>query len=220
MALSSPHTGSPIQAKSPLPGTPRARHTAPFSLIRTAPQHPGARGSSQLTPPPQAPAGMGPPPARPCHWAGCWRGGGAGGRETEGRREGLAASPPAGHAPISQHPEKPEAKGEGKRLEKLRWCLSSNDRERRHLARASPASQGLWSHTWHPRMVCTACSQVGLGAAALPLGALPHTQEAQTSMSTLATPDWVVLASRGSVHAATAFSTVSKPCCTAQGERC
>lgn len=41
MALSSPHTGSPIKAKSPLPGTPRARHTAPFSLHRTALRHSG-----------------------------------------------------------------------------------------------------------------------------------------------------------------------------------
>lgn len=40
MALSSPHTGFQIKTKSPLPGAPRARHVAPFSLHRRAPRHP------------------------------------------------------------------------------------------------------------------------------------------------------------------------------------
>lgn len=72
-----------------------------------------------------------------------------GGRETEGKREGLAASPPAGRIPISQHPEKPEAKGEGKRLEKLQWCLSPYNCERKAPGIAKSCSpHWLQSHTW------------------------------------------------------------------------
>lgn len=99
-----------------------------------------------------------------------------GGRETEGRREGLAASPPAGRTPISQHPGKPEAKG--KRLEKLQRCLSPYNCERRHLAQANLAPPtGCSATPGTPGWYVLPEARWACGAAALPLGALPHTQE-------------------------------------------
>lgn len=133
MALSSPRTSFPIKAKNPLTGAPRARPTAPFSLHQTAPRHPGNLQEFPAHPATLDISRMGPPlPALPPGRVLEERSGWVGERQKKGERGWLPALQ-LGALP-SQHPGKPEAKGEGKRLEKLQWCLSPYNCERRHLA--------------------------------------------------------------------------------------
>lgn len=145
------------------------------------------------------------------------------GGETEGRREGLASSPPAGRAPVSQHPGKPEAKGGGKRLEKLRWCLSPYNCEGGtwHVQTQLPGPSSPSAVIPHPapwnRMYYA--QQGKLRAAAMPRRACPGFGSSAPHpgspdrVPTSSAPGWAVPAS---LHTQALLFPVSQPHCMAQ----